>query len=90
MFTRPTTMAEAFLNATVKQIQTGKVDHVKGTGNWIARHVAVTAQTREGFGLVREYDKRPQAPNKGGIKTLPEHIQAAMSQGFYEVMKAQG
>ena len=63
MFKRATTMAEAFINATVKAEQKHgalsqpKVDH------WVARRVAMNATEREGFGIVTEYDKRPQPPH---------------------------
>ncbi len=87
MFQRPTSLAEAFLNAAVKQIKAGKVDHHKGTGNWVARRVAVTAETREGFGMVREFDKRPQRPARSPAK-LDDYVAAGMSQGFYELMVA--
>jgi hypothetical protein len=40
----PTSMALAFLNATAREINQGKADVVKGTGNWIARHVAIKVQ----------------------------------------------
>lgn len=58
MFTRATSMADAFISATVKKMKTEKVDHQAGTGNWIARKVILNTE-RENFGLVTEYDKRP-------------------------------
>ena len=84
-FKRVTTMAEAFVNATVKEIKAGKADPQKGTGNWIARRVAVSATTRPGFCVVNEVDHRPtRKPAK-----LDDYVVAAMSEGFYEVMLAQ-
>ena len=41
---RNTNMANAFLRATIKQVDLGKVDHQRGTGNWVARRVAIKAE----------------------------------------------
>ena len=40
---RNTNMANAFLRATLKHVDAGKVDHQQGTGNWVARRVAIKA-----------------------------------------------
>lgn len=58
MFVRATALADALIAATAKKMQTEKVDHQAGVGNWIARKVILNTE-REGFGLVTEYDKRP-------------------------------
>lgn len=59
MFQRATSLADAFITAAVKQ----KVDHQRGTGNWIARR-AIQNCERTGFGVITEYDRRPQPPKK--------------------------
>lgn len=93
MFKRPTTMANAFITATVKQIKAGKVDHVKGTGNWVARHVAVSAEERPTFGLVTEFDKRPPPPirtvpmsQKRTASVMSASLNKAITEGIEEVM----
>lgn len=60
MFHRPTTMAAAFINTTAQMIRTKKVDHQRGIGHWVARHVAERALTDNRFGIVTEYDKTPR------------------------------
>jgi len=59
MFKRPTTMAAAFINVTAQMMRDKKVDHNRGTGHWVARHVAERALNNPTFGIVTEYDKRP-------------------------------
>ena len=41
---RNTNMANAFLRATLKHVDAGKVEHQHGTGNWVARRVAIKAE----------------------------------------------
>lgn len=68
MFTRATTMADAFLTATAKLMQDNKgdkkVDHHTGTGHWVARRVALQAESSNKSCLIREYDKRPIPPKR--------------------------
>ena len=59
MYTRATTLSDAFLNAAVKKIQAGEVDANTGKGNWIARRTIIDAQQDRKIGLIREFDKRP-------------------------------
>jgi hypothetical protein len=55
MYKRPTTLAQAFINAAVKSGDLGKkVDH----NYWVARRVAVNCD-KPNFGLVTEVDRRP-------------------------------
>ena len=55
MFKRPTTLAQAFINAAVKSGElTTKVDHSR----WVARRVAINCD-KPNFGLVTEVDRRP-------------------------------
>jgi hypothetical protein len=65
MYQRPTTMAEAFIVAAVKQgVVSTKVDHRPASTTWVARHVV--GNCGEGkFGIVTEYDRRPQPTFKG-------------------------
>ena len=51
---RPSTMAEAFVNAAVKQ---KNVDTQRGTGNWIARRVILNTE-RINFAIVCEMPKK--------------------------------
>lgn len=69
MFTRATTLADAFVNAVVKTTKAEKVDHNTGQGNWIARRVILNAE-RPGFGMVKEFDKRPHV--------VKDHIKASL------------
>ncbi len=61
MFVRPTKLAEAMVIAAANQI---KVDHkspnakMRSIEHWIARRVAANTE-RKGFGLVTEFDQRP-------------------------------
>jgi hypothetical protein len=56
MFTRPTTMAAAFIAATAKSAQDlKKVDHQR----WVPRRVALNCE-RQGFAVVTEYDHTPK------------------------------
>ena len=59
MFLRPTTLADAFMTATAKQIKAGKINVNKGQGNWIARRCAIDAQQERKIGIVKEMDHRP-------------------------------
>lgn len=52
-FIRPTKMAEAFINATVKTRDAlDKVDHSR----WVQRRVVLNTE-RRGFAEIREYDR---------------------------------
>ena len=63
MYRRPTSIADAFITAAIKAgVGTSKVDHQRGTGNWIARKVALNATERGEFGTVVEQDRRPVPP----------------------------
>lgn len=46
---RPTTMAQAFVNAAIKVAEKQKVNVNKGTGNWIARRVALSLDNKHNF-----------------------------------------
>ncbi len=58
MFQRLTSVGQALLDATANEIKAGKVDHQRGTGHWVARHVAERALNNPNFGIVTEYDVR--------------------------------
>lgn len=64
MYARPTTMAEAFINATAKLMREKKVDHQAGKGNWVARRVAIQADSGSKTGIVRDYDHWPKKTAK--------------------------
>lgn len=70
MFTRATTLADAFITATAKKMKTEKVDHQTGAGNWIARKVILNTE-RGKFGTVTEFDKRPVDPRKKAAMEAP-------------------
>lgn len=52
-YVRATVMAEAFINAAVKQTRKEKVDHKTGQGSWIARRVMLNYE-RGSFATVKE------------------------------------
>ena len=58
MFNRPTTLAAAFVNAALKMEKAGKVDHQRGSGNWVARRTLINAD-KPGFAIIREFDSQP-------------------------------
>lgn len=60
MFKRATSMADAFITAAAREINTGKVDHQTGKGNWVTRRVALNATERGQFGMTTEYDHWPK------------------------------
>lgn len=62
MFTRPTSLAAAFMKAAIKVDHQQPLDLQKGSGNWVARRVALNATERGQFGMTTEYDKRPTPP----------------------------
>jgi len=64
MYTRHTALSEAFIRATAKLADEGKVDHARGRGPWVARHVAENVINRNGFGMVTDYDHCPPKPVK--------------------------
>lgn len=83
MFSRPTTLADAFINAAVKaekknqDLSKPKVDH------WLARRVALNTE-RTGFAVVREFDRRPAAPVK---KTLDQATISAINSAIEELVE---
>ena len=84
MYQRPTAMAAALINATAKQINAGTVDHVRGTGNWVARRIAISAETRPSLGIVTDFDRSPSRPHKM-IKTLDPSTITAINEGIMEI-----
>ena len=73
MFSRPTSLAAAFVAATAAEIQRGKVDHHRGHGHWVARRIALAAEAGSHLGIVREYDKRPnQHPVQTGVRVTKQ------------------
>lgn len=62
MFKRHTSMAAAFIKATIKVDHQQPLDLHKGRGNWVARRVALNATERGQFGMTTEDDKRPIPP----------------------------
>jgi len=84
MYQRPTAMAAAFINATAKAINAGKVDHNKGTGHWVARRVAVSAETRPNLGIITDFDRSPSRPRKMS-KVLDKSTINAINEGILEV-----
>ena len=84
MYQRPTSMTAAFINATAKAINTGKVDHVRGTGNWVARRIAISAESRPSLGIVTDFDRSPSRPRKLA-KTLDPSTINAINEGILEV-----
>jgi hypothetical protein len=69
-FIRPTSLAAAFVTAAANAVNTGKVDHSQSS--WVARRVIHNASERgESFGMVREFDKRPNPVQvNAGIRVL--------------------
>lgn len=84
MYQRPTSMAAAFINATAKQINAGTVDHVRGTGNWVARRIAISAESRPNLGIVTDFDRSPSRPRKMD-KVLDKSTITAINEGILEV-----
>lgn len=84
MYQRPTSMASAFINATAKAINAGTVDHVRGTGNWVARRIAISAESRPSLGIVTDFDRSPSRPRKM-IKTLDPSTINAINEGIMEI-----
>ena len=82
MFNRPTSLADAFLTAACKMPRS-KVDHQRGTGNWVARRTLLNAE-RPGFAVVREYDKSPKNPKKA----LTPAEQRGLVEGLEQVFLA--
>lgn len=56
---RPTNMALAFAKAAIKTAETQPVSVTKGTGNWIARKVVISADNK---GNYRD-DNKKKNPN---------------------------
>ena len=84
MYQRPTSMTAAFINAAAKQINAGTVDHVRGTGNWVARRIAISAESRPNLGIVTDFDRSPSRPRKMG-KVLDKSTINAINEGILEV-----
>ena len=86
MYQRPTSMAAAFINATAKAINTGKVDHARGIGNWVARRIAISAESRPNLDIVTNFDRSPSRPRKM-VKTLDQSTINAINEGILEVVE---
>jgi hypothetical protein len=74
-FNRHTTLAAALINAAVKVNHHTPLDLNTGSGPWVARRVAINATKRGRFGLVREWDVRPnnkQQDFRGSVKVRAE------------------
>lgn len=84
MYQRPTSMTAAFINAAAKQINAGTVDHVRGTGNWVARRIAISAESRPNLGIVTDFDRSPSRPRKMA-KTLDPNTVTAINEGIMEI-----
>ncbi len=84
MYQRPTALAAALINATAKQINAGKVDHVRGTGNWVARRIAISAEQRPHLGIITDFDRSPSRPRKMS-KVLDKSTINAINEGILEV-----
>lgn len=84
MYQRPTTMAAALINATAKQINAGTVDHTIGKGHWVARRIALSAESRPNLGIVTDFDRSPSRPHKMG-KVLDKSTITAINEGILEV-----
>lgn len=84
MYQRPTSMTAAFINAAAKQINAGTVDHVRGTGNWVARRIAISAESRPNLGIVTDFDRSPSRPRKLA-KTLDPSTINAINEGIMEI-----
>ena len=91
MYQRPTALAAALINATAKQINAGTVDHVRGTGNWVARRIAISAETRPSLGIVTDFDHSPRRPAPASIvaakksNVLDKSTINAINEGILEV-----
>lgn len=85
MYQRPTALASALINATAKQINAGTVDHVRGTGNWVARRIAISAETRPNLGIITDFDRSPprRAPKPSTV--LDKSTINAINEGIMEV-----
>lgn len=79
-FSRPTSLADAFLTAACKMPRT-KVDHVRGTGNWVARRTLINAE-RPGFAVIREFDRSPPKPRKSLSKAEQKGLVEGLEQVF--------
>lgn len=84
MYQRPTSMTAAFINAAAKQINAGTVDHVRGTGNWVARRIAISAESRPNLGIVTDFDRSPSRPRKLA-KTLDPSTINSINEGIMEI-----
>jgi len=84
MFTRPTTLAAAFIAATARSSgDLTKVDHQR----WIGRRVALNCE-RPGFAVVTEYDRSPKKEKNtltaAAIKGINEGIEELVELGAME------
>jgi len=85
MHIRPSNMAAAFINAAIKTTKTEKVNHAKGTGNWIARRAFLNCE-RPVFAEVREFDRSPPKPATAK-KALDVATVNAINTGIEEVVE---
>lgn len=87
MYQRPTALAAALITAAAKQINAGTVDHVRGTGNWVARRIAISAETRPNLGIVTDFDRSPprRAPKPAVQRLLDPSTINAINEGILEV-----
>lgn len=74
MYSRPTAMAAAFINAVAKKINAGEVDHQTGKGNWIARRIAIDAEQGRKIGIVTDYDRSPRKPQPSMAAAMDRNI----------------
>lgn len=75
-FSRPTSMADAFITAALK------VDHKRNPQQWVARRTLLNCQ-RTGFAVVKEFDHSPKKP----AKRLDEKTIKAINLGIDEIVQ---
>lgn len=87
MYQRPTALASALINATAKQINAGTVDHTTGKGHWVARRIAISAETRPNLGIVTDFDRSPprRAPKPTVQRLLDPTTINAINEGILEI-----
>lgn len=84
-FQRPTSLGAAFMIAACSL---PKVDHQRGTGNWVARRTLLNAE-RPGFAVVKEFDRGPRRPSAGhGTSLSTPKLKEAITAGLEEVFMA--
>lgn len=77
-FQRPTSLGAAFMIAACSL---PKVDHQRGTGNWVARRTLLNAE-RPGFAVVKEFDHSPRRPSSLPTPKLKEAITSGLEEVF--------